>query len=453
MAEHAAQVAVVLKGYPRLSETFIAQELAGLEQRGLRLAIWSLRHPTDGATHPVHDEIAAPVHYLPEYLHDDPVRVIRAWWQARRLPGYRAARRIFLRDLWRDLTRNRLRRFGQALVLAAEAPPTCAWFYAHFLHTPASVTRYAAPVRQIAWSCSAHAKDIYTSPDWELSEKLDDLEWLVTCTAANVTHLKQLPAATRTDSASASTRVSLLYHGLDLTRFPANTRELSPANGAGDQVPVEILSVGRLVEKKGYDDLFAALARLPRQLNWRMTHIGGGGLKAKLSDAAEQAGIAGRITWLGARPQTDVLDAYRRADIFVLASRIADDGDRDGLPNVLMEAQSQRLCCLSTAVSAIPELIVDRETGRLVSPNDPAALAESLESLISQPAERARLAIAGENRVRTHFGHDAGLDQLAARFRAIVPDAFASNAPHVNARTEDASPAIDPTLASHEAAE
>src|SRR4051812_49350476 len=138
-----ARVAVVLKGWPRLSETFIAQEIAGLEARGVALEIWSLRRPTDRAHHPVHDRVAARTVYLPEYLKDDPRRVFAGWRVARRLPGYAEARRKFLADLRRDPTANRVRRWGQALVLAAELPASIDQLYAHFLHTPASVTRYA----------------------------------------------------------------------------------------------------------------------------------------------------------------------------------------------------------------------------------------------------------------------------------------------------------------------
>src|SRR5579872_1666713 len=95
-------IAVVVKCWPRLSETFIAQEVAGLEARGLRLVIYSLRLPTDPAIHPVHARVKAPIAYLPEYLRNDPGRVLKAWWKVRRLPGYRAARQRFLHDLWRD---------------------------------------------------------------------------------------------------------------------------------------------------------------------------------------------------------------------------------------------------------------------------------------------------------------------------------------------------------------
>jgi hypothetical protein len=140
----AGVIAVVLKGYPRLSETFIAQELHALEQRGLPLALYSLRHPTDRESHPIHDEIRAPVVYLPEYLHREPVRVFRGWRRARRLPGYSEAVSAWWRDLRRDFTRSRIRRLGQAFVLAAELPGNVVALHAHFLHTPASVTRYAA---------------------------------------------------------------------------------------------------------------------------------------------------------------------------------------------------------------------------------------------------------------------------------------------------------------------
>jgi hypothetical protein len=144
LAPNLGRVAFVLKGYPRLSETFIAQEIAALERRGLDILIVSLRHPTDARRHAVHDEIRASVLYLPEYLLLEPWRVLRAWIGQRKNPSYKSARNLWLRDLARDPTPNRMRRFGQALVLAAELPGDVRRLHAHFLHTPASVTRYAA---------------------------------------------------------------------------------------------------------------------------------------------------------------------------------------------------------------------------------------------------------------------------------------------------------------------
>jgi len=139
------RVAFILKGYPRLSETFIAQEIAALERRGLDILIYSLRQPTDARRHAVHDEIRARVAYLPEYLLLEPLRVMRAWLRERKNPRYKATRNLWLRDLLRDPTPNRIRRFGQALVLANELPQDVKHLHAHFLHTPASVTRYAVP--------------------------------------------------------------------------------------------------------------------------------------------------------------------------------------------------------------------------------------------------------------------------------------------------------------------
>ncbi len=403
-----AGVVFVLKGYPRLSETFIAQEILSLERRGLPIRLVSLRHPTDPAVHPVHREIRAPVAYLPEYLYREPMRVLRGWRAARRRPGYARARAAWLRDLARDRTANRVRRFGQALVLAHELPGDVRWLHAHFLHTPASVARYAAMIVDLPWSISAHAKDIWTTPEWEKREKLAACRWLVTCTRTNAEHLANL--------APVPDRVELIYHGLDLDRFPPPPTDRHARDGSDGENPVILLSVGRTVAKKGYGILLDALGRLPAGLHWRLVHIGGGPLRSKLEGQARRDGLAGRITWMGALPQDAVLAHYRSADVFVLASRVAADGDRDGLPNVLMEAQSQGLACVSTRISAIPELIVDEETGVLVPPDDPQVLAEALRRLIVSPELRTRLGRAGEKRVRSAFSLDHLIDRLAAKF-------------------------------------
>ncbi|WP_420402869.1 glycosyltransferase family 4 protein [Nisaea sp.] len=393
--------AIVLKGYPRLSETFIAQEILELQRRGLDYTIVSLRHPTDKAAHPVHEQIVSAVNYLPEYLYRQPLRVLKAWWQVRRLPGYDAVFRLWLKDLRRDPTPNRGRRFGQALVLAAELEPRYRHIYAHFLHTPASVARYAALMTGRSWSASAHAKDIWLSPTWEKREKLQDAAWAVTCTRYGHEHLESLvPGRTR-----------LVYHGLDLASFAPVAPK--PPGGDGSAVPVQLLSVGRAVPKKGFDRLLEALAGLPDGLLWHWTHIGGGKELKALKDQAARLGLDDRVTWRGPAAQSAVIEAYRASDLFILPSRVAEDGDRDGLPNVLMEAQSQRLCCLATAVAAIPELIESGVTGDLVPPDDGDALTAALEELIRDPARRARLAAAGEERVRDRFDHRSAISVLA----------------------------------------
>ena len=407
----AGAVAFILKGYPRLSETFIAEEIRGLERAGLDIRLVSLRHPTDKTTHPVHREIEAPVCYLPEYLYQEPLRVWRGLRRAARLTGWREALRIWRRDLRRDPTPNRFRRFGQAAVLAAELPDEVDRLHAHFIHTPASVTRYAAIMRGIGWSVSAHAKDIWTSPDWELTEKLADCRWAVTCSKSAYDYLSA--------RAGKSDDLALVYHGLDLTRFTEAAVTRASRDGSQSDDPVRLLTIGRAVEKKGHDVLIAALAALPKELSWRWVHIGGGALVTQLKQQADAAEISNRIDWLGSQPQEKVLDHYRSSDLFVLANRIAGDGDRDGLPNVLLEAQSQGLACVASEISGVPELIEEGINGRLVPADDPDILARILNELIIDPQKRHLLGAAGRQTVAARFSFDAAIDQLAAKFGLV----------------------------------
>jgi len=413
-AQQRPRLAVIVKGWPRLSETFIAQELVALEEVGLDFDIWSLRHPTDTKTHPLHDRLAAQVRYLPEYLRDEPLRVARAIGAAADLPGFGAAAIAYAADLARDDTPNRRRRWGQACVLAHEMPAEVGGLYAHFMHTPSSVARYAAIMRGLPWSFSAHAKDIWTSPEWELREKLsadtNGAAFGATCTAFGAAHLQGL--ADRPD------RVDLVYHGLDLSRFPAPPQKTLRAPDA----PFRMMSVGRLVEKKGFDNLIDALALLPASLDWHWTHIGGGTLDAQMRERAVRQGLADRIIWRGACDQPEVIAAMREADLFVLPSRIAADGDRDGLPNVLMEAASQMLPILSTPVSAIPEFIEDGVHG-LLSSDAPGALAAAMLDVAAHPAQAHARAGAAYERLTRDFLMHPGITHLHARLTAMLSQA------------------------------
>lgn len=400
------RAAVLVKGYPRLSETFIAQELLALERRGLRLLIVSLRHPTEGRVHELHHRIAAPVLYLPEYLYQEPRRVLRALVsQAPRRAFWRALG-LWLRDLRRDLTANRGRRFGQALVLAAELPPEVDWLHVHYLHTPGSVGRYAAALTGLPFSLSAHAKDVWTIPAWEKREKIRAARWLVTCSRMNHEHLRAL---------APGADIELVHHGLDPRRFPAPERARGP-DGSDPARPVTILCVARAVEKKGVDTLLDALALLPSGLHWRLEHVGGGPLAADLARRAERLGLSERVRWLGACTQDEVLEALRRADLFALAARVAKDGDRDGLPNAVLEAMALELPVVASEVAALPEAVVPSVTGLLVPPDEPRALAEALAELIRSPAARRALGREGRRRVLETFSFEAGIDRLARRF-------------------------------------
>ena len=403
------RIAIAMKGYPRLSETFIAQELLGLQERGVPFAIWSLRRPTDAARHLMHNQITAPVSYLPEYLHEEPVRVLRGMASALLRPGFLWLLPAFLRDLARDRTRNRLRRFGQACVMARELPAEITHLHVHYLHTPASVIAYAAVLRGITWSFSAHAKDIWTTPDWEKREKIAAAQWGVTCTRDGHRELARL--ADRAD------KVALVYHGLDLARFPAPPARLA-RDGSQPTDPVRFITIGRAVEKKGFDDLLSALAKLPTSLHWRLTHIGGGERLKALQAQAETLGLAGRVTWAGPKAQTEVVAALREADLFVLPSKQAGDGDRDGLPNVVMEAASQALPIVATDFAGIPEFVREGVEGVLVQPGDVDGLASALADLAHAPERRAALGQGAHERLTGAFSAAAGLDAIAARLRA-----------------------------------
>jgi glycosyltransferase involved in cell wall biosynthesis len=398
------RIATIVKGYPRLSETFIAQEILGLEKRGISQLIVSLRHPTEGKVHDINREIKADVLYLPEYLKDDPrrVRAARKWAESQ--PGFQRAWKAFRVDLKRDGSVNRRRRFGQACVLAYELPTDVDWIHTHYLHTPASVARYAAMIRGLAWSFSAHAKDIWTTPEWELRRKLADAAWGATCTHANFDYLRSL-----TD---APGKISLVYHGLDFSRFPASRERAAKTGGV-----FTIVSIGRAVEKKGYADLLSALARLGSERDWRFEHAGGGPLAERLKEQARRLGIADRVAWHGAQDRAFIFSLLRRADLFVLPSLLARSGDRDGLPNVLMEAQAFAVPVLATDVSGIPELVTHGKTGWLVPERDPVALAIALRRLMDDSELRLRLARAGAKNVREKFSTDPGLDRLATKLR------------------------------------
>jgi len=408
----ARRIAVVVKGYPRLSETFIAQEILALEGRGLDLEIWSLRHPTEKAVHPMNRQIRARVTYLPEYLYQEPLRVLRgAFWSLRR-KGFAPLMRTFWRDLRRDLTASRIRRLGQAFVMARELPSETRHLHVHYLHTPASVVRYAALLTGRSWTFSAHAKDIWTTPDWEKREKLAEARWGVTCTAQGAQHLGEL--------SPSPDHVSLVYHGLDLSRFPEPPESRPARDGSDPADPVRIVSVGRAVSKKGFGDLLQALAALPPDLHWRFAHVGGGDLLNALKAQAERTGIADKVAFLGPKAQPDIVALLREADLFALPSKKAASGDRDGLPNVLMEAASQKLAIVATDFAGIPEFIRDGSEGQLVPPGDWESLSNAINLLARDPGRRRALGEAAFERLRRDFSMEGGIDDLEGRFRALI---------------------------------
>ncbi len=413
-AQPRLRVPVVVKGYPRLSETFIAQELLELERLGFTIEIWSLRRPTDPALHPMHRAIRAELKYLPEYLYQEPTRLLRALlWSLTKIS---IAKLIFafLKDLFRDFTSNRGRRLGQALIFARELSPDVKHVHVHYLHTPTSVVRYACLLTRRTYSFSAHAKDIWTTPDWEKREKIAGSVFGVTCTRQGADELQRLAPA------AAPERISLVYHGLDLSRFPSPPVVRPSRDGSDPADPLRICTVGRAVAKKGFDDLLHALSMLPADLHWRLDHIGGGELRNELKRLSDDLKLGDRVGFLGPKPQEAVIALLRSSDLFVLPCKEGDAGDRDGLPNVLLEAATQGLAILSTNFAGVPEFITDGANGRLVQPTDRKGLSDVMQELARDPPQRFRLGALAAEKVRTAYSFEAGVATIATKLRATI---------------------------------
>ncbi|MFM9863936.1 MAG: glycosyltransferase [Micropepsaceae bacterium] len=405
----APRLAIVVKGFPRLSETFIAREFLGLEARGISFSLHALRKP-GGDAGLVDNKVATIPLYLPEYLHEAPGAVARAFAAARMLPGFGAAWRAFRADLREEFARARVRRFGQACVFAEQMPASVRHIHAHFAHSPASVARYAALMRGISFSISAHAKDIWTAPEWDLKRKLAGAAFVTVCNKAGYERLNAF---------GESAALKLIYHGLAHDVI-VNAPRAQTRNGSDARDPVRIVTVARAVEKKGLRRLLDALALLPHELSWRLDHYGGGDLLAALKTKAAALGLDSRVAWHGPQPHRAVLQALDAGDLFVLPAVVGNDGDRDGIPNALLEAQARGLAVVASRVGGIDEAVTDGQSGRLAAPGDVEALRRILTELIRNPAARQALGVGALENVRRTGDAEAGYDAIAALLRERI---------------------------------
>lgn len=408
-----AKVGFILKGYPRLSETFIAQEMRLLESRGLELEIYSLRGPREKERHPVHREIRAGVTYLPEYLSlRDVLPNLRAF---RAFP--RGYSRAFAHALVKSVRRRKkspLKRLFQAGWLIDRKglgrPGGVGHLHSHFLHTPTELALYASRITGLTYSISAHAKDIYTSSAEEVRERVENARFLMTCTKFNFEKIREIVGPAHAD------KVNEVYHGVNLEAF-------RPSGEGPRALPARrLLTVARLVEKKGYDDVFRALKLLKDQgLSLPYDIFGAGELRKPLEALATELGIAAQVKFHGAVTQPQVLEAYRAGGVFVLASFETANGDRDGIPNSMAEAMSMELPVVATKVSGIPELVEDNVTGLLVNPRDPAALAAAIRRVLEEPGLGARLGRAARGKVAEVFDAHRCIDTCAHLLAPFAP--------------------------------
>jgi glycosyltransferase involved in cell wall biosynthesis len=386
----------VIRMFPQVSETFVANEILSLERLGVPLRIFSLRRPVEHVTHECVRQIQTPVTYLPDPLNRNIGDLIAAQIAiARAAPGgYRAAVQHVALTSIRDRSVEPWKRLLQAGSLATLLRQSNVdRLHAHFAHGSTYVAMLASKLTGLPFSFSAHARDIYSNDSPRLlGEKIAAADFVATCTRANQQYLQDL-APIHGD------KINLAYHGVDLEKF-----SFAAAPSDGD-MPV-ILSVGRLVEKKGFSDLLKACRLLKRrEVTFRCVIVGDGPLRANLERRIAALGLGDVVSLLGACSQEELVEHYRQATVLALPCKVLENGDRDGIPNVLVEAMACGVPIVSTGVSGIPELVDSGETGLLVPPGNTTELAAAIELLL----------------------HDRDLrERLAARARATVVERFDS---------------------------
>lgn len=400
------RVAYFINFFPNLIETMIYREVEALRGSGYEVHTYSIRRPPNSLIPADARVMAARTTYL---LPVSPGRLlvrhlraltrspIRYWRILAEVVGGTHAR-------FRDRVRT-LCHFVEAVTVLpdierleidqlhahwAVGATTCAMVVSRFLNIPFSFT--------------AHAYDIWRE-QLLLPEKLRAAALTITCTDYNRRHLIEAYGA-------EPARVRVVYHGLDVKRF-------SPRAGSENAVPV-ILSVGRLVEQKGFDRLLRACARLVATgQRFRCDIIGEGPLRVPLESLVTSLRLEGTVRFLGMLSQQDVIDQYATADIFSLLCVPAADDDRDGIPNTAIEAMAMELPVISTRFSGLPELIVDGETGILVDTDDVDGAAAALRSLLTDRIRRRRMGIAARRRVVDQFTIDASVAALDDAFTRI----------------------------------
>ena len=399
------RVGYVLKRFPRLSETFIVNEIMELERQGVEVEVFSLRRAKEEMRHELLGRLRARVTYLadPKALAGlpGPARGRRAGRIEQLMPGKSAADAGLLEAKARAIAH-----------LAAERG--LHHLHAHFASDATTAALIAGRISGLPFSFTAHARDIfhcYVSPEVDDAvrrSKIRDARFVATVSEFNKHHLDGLAAR------EGASNVVRLYNGIDLNQFTPASRTQRSAGS--------ILSVGRLVEKKGLDDLVEACRHLKeRGVDFRCEIVGEGPLREALEMRIAASGLDGKVALLGAQTQERVCEMMRRASVFALPCVVSASGDRDGLPTVLLEALASGLPAISTRVAGIPEIIGHERTGLLVEPSAPAALADAIERLLANRRLAARLARGGRQHALSQFDLAANVAVLARLFKEGLP--------------------------------
>jgi glycosyltransferase involved in cell wall biosynthesis len=385
--------------YPVISQTFCDAEMLALERRGLDLTIGSIHPPLTSLRHEHISSLRTPVHYAP------PQDVLRISEKNAKIAGR-----------WpRDLVEQHEHKYGPTAKAALRVRNALyfADFFArnevdhvhvHFANRAAHTALFLKEISGIPFSVTAHGQDFMK--DLGSDDLLREICAAAEFVAAETDYSRELLCARCPDSAAKIHRV---YNGMDLERFPvphheaARPRQGEQAMVAPYHVP-RIISVGRLVAFKGFDQLIDACAQLARRgFDFTCDIIGDGPLRSSLQAKIESFNLSSRINLLGSLSQRAVLEKIQAADIFTLASVTDAQGANDVFPTVILEAMASARPVVSARLAGIPELVVDGETGTLVSPGDIVALTEALQHLLCDGELRLRYGRAGRQRIEQHF--------------------------------------------------
>ena len=408
------KIAVVVTSYPVFSETFIARELVGLERAGNEVRISALRRWPHSRPNTVHRALGAGADYLSLTSPANLMSLWRAWRSLRTGRQWKTAKQLLQQDT---------RLTGRRIAMTSLAKAMIWWnrnrdfvpdvIYAHWISQPAGVAQYMSCLVDVPWCCSAHARDVWTASPDVLRNRVAGAAQVLTC---NSQALHKLRA-----SSDELAKLHLSHHGIDLQQFELPPPTVSSTAPADDKTrTLQIIAVGRAVPKKGFSVLLQALAKLPRDLDWRLVHAGGGPRRYMLMWQAFRLGILERTRWLGSVPSSRLLDQYRQADIFVQASLVDSRGDQDGLPNVLVEACSQGLASIATRLPSITDLIVHETNGLLVEPGDPDELAMAIEKLAHSPSLRKSLGRSAQQLVRSQFDCEESVAFVNSTLAAVA---------------------------------
>ena len=403
-------IAYILGTFPQASQTFIAREVRGLRDAGLPLLVFALGRRSPDVLEEADRAWYPDVRFTPVFL--APAVLAANAWFALRAPG-RYARTfgtlISLPYRPRVLVLRAVALFMRAAWIARTIARAggCRQVHAHFALAQAEVAMAVAGLLGVPFSFTAHARDIYATPS-ALEEKMRAARTVVTCTAYNVEHLRGLCPEL------SPSRVQLVHHGVDVDAASRVAEQRLSDAGA---TPV-ILAAGRLIDKKGFDTLIDACAVLrSRGRTFTCRIFGTGPLMAELRRRADAAGLGASVDLPGWARAGRLLEEMGRATVFAMPSRVAAGGDRDGIPNVVLEAMAAGLPVVATGVSGIPEAVSHDVTGLLVEPDSPSSLATALERVLTDAGLAGRFGAAGRARIAEEFTLAVASQRLRALFQ------------------------------------